>query len=196
MRQGWLLLPASFYARDTTQVAKELLGTYMVYHSPQGTVGGKIVETEAYLGAEDPACHSARGKTRRNAVMFGEAGHAYIYQIYGIHYCFNVTTDRPEVAAAVLIRALEPVIGIELMKARRGQEEITKLCSGPAKLVQAMGIPPELNGTSVVEGPVKFYRDKNVQEQEIVTTTRIGISKAVDWPLRFYLAGNPHVSKK
>ncbi|KUK10702.1 MAG: Putative 3-methyladenine DNA glycosylase [Clostridia bacterium 41_269] len=190
------LLPYSFYSRDTITVAKELLGKYMVYNNGREIVAGRVVETEAYLGKEDPACHSARGRDKRNEVMFGPAGYAYIYLIYGIHLCFNVTTGPPHKPEAVLIRALESVLGIEIMRKNRGKDDIFNLCSGPGKLVQAMGFGMELNGTSVVEGPIRFYAKNCKENFDIVTTTRIGISKAADWPLRFYVAQSRFVSKR
>ena len=190
------LLPYSFYQRDTVTVAKELLGKYMVYINDKDIIAGKVVETEAYLGKEDPACHSARGRDKRNEAMFGPSGHAYIYLIYGIHLCFNVTTGPPHRPEAVLIRALEPVMGIDIMRKNRRQNDILNLCNGPGKLVQAMGIGMELNGTSVVEGPIRFYSESCKENFDIVTTTRIGISRAADWPLRFYVAQSRFVSKK
>jgi len=190
------LLPYSFYQRDTVTVARELLGKYMVYKKGEDILVGRVVETEAYLGKKDPACHSAKGKNRRNYVMFGPSGHAYIYLIYGIHLCFNVTTGSQDKPEAVLLRALEPIEGLEIMRKNRGQKNIFNLCSGPGKLVQAMGIGMALNGTSVVEGPVKFYGCDKDKDFEIVTSTRVGISQAADWPLRFYIAGSRFVSKK
>ncbi|MGB9859988.1 MAG: DNA-3-methyladenine glycosylase, partial [Moorellaceae bacterium] len=138
-------LPYEFFARDTVTVARELLGTYMAHFSPEGLTVGRVVETEAYLGPEDPACHSARGPTERNAVMFGPAGFVYVYLIYGMYYCVNVTTDKPEIAAAVLLRALQPIAGLELMERRRGTSQVRQLCSGPGRLAQAMGIDRRLN---------------------------------------------------
>lgn len=189
-------LDAAFYARDTVTVARELLGKLLVYNSPLGLTGGRIVETEAYLGPADPACHSARGYTVRNAVMFGPAGHAYIYQIYGMYLCLNITTDREDVAAAVLIRALEPVYGVDLMQQRCPRRSTRDLCRGPARLVQALGIDRELNGISVVTGPLRVV-DNNappVDPLDIVQAARIGISKGNDLLLRFYLKGNAYVS--
>lgn len=193
----WELLTLPFFARDTATVARELLGTYLVSFLPEGIVAGRVVETEAYLGESDPACHSARGKTARNAVMFGPAGRVYVYQIYGMHFCFNVTTEGPEVAAAVLLRALEPVAGVEVMQKRRGTLLLSKLCNGPANLVQALGITRALNEESVVTGPVRFYREQGKKAAlEIVVTPRVGISQGKEPLLRFYLKGNHFVSKK
>lgn len=195
-RRKEIPLPYSFYCRDTAAVAKDLLGKLMLYDNDGVPVGGIVVETEAYLGLKDPSCHSARGKSKRNAVMFGPSGHAYIYLIYGIYLCFNVTTGPEDSPEAVLIRALEPREGIQVMQRNRNQENLYNLCSGPGKLVQALGINMSLNGTSVVEGKVRFYELEESPTGRIIETARIGISRAVDWPLRFYLEGNKFVSKK
>ncbi|GFN24204.1 MAG: DNA-3-methyladenine glycosylase [Thermoanaerobacteraceae bacterium] len=190
-------LPYGFFARDTKIVAQELLGTYMAHFSPEGLTVGRVVETEAYLGRDDPACHSARGPTERNAVMFGPAGFLYVYLIYGMYYCVNVTTDRAEVPAAVLLRALEPVAGVELMRRRRSTSHDRQLCSGPGRLARAMGIDRNLNGESVVEGAVRFYPPLPGEARpDIVTAPRIGIREAADWPLRFYFKDNPYVSRR
>lgn len=191
-----IVLPYSFYQQDTVTVARRLLGKVMAFENGFTSVAGRVVETEAYLGLQDPSCHSARGKSKRNKVMFGPSGHAYIYLIYGLHLCFNVTTGGEDCPEAVLIRAVEPLEGIEIMRKNRGQDSIYNLCNGPGKLVQAFGIPMDLNGTSVVEGPVKFYQVSGGEPFEIVETTRIGITKAADWPLRFFIKGNKFVSKK
>lgn len=193
----WKLLKEDFFARNTVEVSKNLLGKYMYHESAEGITVGKVVETEAYLGKDDPACHSARGRTMRNEVMFGPAGYAYIYLIYGMHLCFNVTTDNRHTPAAVLLRALEPLSGLDLMRKRRSKENLKDLCSGPGKLVQAMGISLNENGKSVTLGPVRFFEGQdNPEELNIVTTTRVGISQAVDWPLRFYLKESPFVSRR
>lgn len=191
-----IVLPYSFYRKDTVTVARDLLGKVMYFKANGSPVAGKVVETEAYLGTKDPACHSARGKSTRNAVMFGPSGYAYIYLIYGIHLCFNVTSGADYSPEAVLIRALEPLEGLEVMRRNRGQDSIFNLCSGPGKLVQALGINMSLNGTSVVEGRVKFFDSLESTPAPIVETTRIGISKAADWPLRFYICGSQFISRK
>jgi len=186
----------SFYERDTETVARELLGSCMVYFSPEGVLAGRVVETEAYTGPHDPACHSARGKTQRNAVMFGPAGRVYVYFIYGMYYCFNVTTGSTDMPAAVLLRALEPLAGLEVMARRRGTENPRNLCSGPGKLCQAFGINNEFNGLSVITGPIRFYRPRPGEKAGPVRVTpRVGITQAADWPLRYFLEGNPFVSR-
>ncbi len=190
-------VPLSFYRRPADVVARDLLGKELVHVTSEGITSGIIVETEAYLGPGDEASHSARGKTRRNATMFGPAGRAYIYLIYGIHYCFNITTDVDAVPSAVLIRALEPRQGVEIMQRRRGTVELRQLCSGPGKLAQAMALDIALDGCSL-DSQELFLTDSNINiaSEDIVVTTRIGIKKAAEMPLRSYLAGNPHVSLK
>ncbi|MGI6553759.1 MAG: DNA-3-methyladenine glycosylase [Clostridia bacterium] len=189
-------LPLEFYERPAEVVAKELLGAILIHHSNEGRTGGIIVETEAYLGQDDPACHSARGPTKRNQSMFGPGGRVYVYRIYGIHWCFNITADEITTPAAVLIRALEPVVGVSLMQERRKKNNLLELCSGPAKLAVAMGITGEHDGLSLFSGPIRVYGGIPKGDDEIVSTTRIGISKAADWQLRFYLKNNPYISRK
>lgn len=190
------ILPRSFYSRETAEVARDLLGKTLVHLSGDGLTAGRVVETEAYL-RNDPACHAARGMTKRNRVMFGPPGHAYIYFIYGMYYCFNAVTEEEGIGEAVLVRALEPIAGLELMKARRGLEELTLLCSGPARLVQAMGITKYQNGADLTQCPL-FICDGNYtsRKEQVVTTTRVGIREGKELPLRFYLAGSRFVSKR
>lgn len=197
------ILPRSFYRRDTRQVARELLGTYLVHYSPQGMTVGKIVETEAYLQG-DPACHASRGMTKRNKVMFGPPGHAYVYFIYGMYYCFNAVTSDEGTGEAVLVRALEPIEGISLMKKRRRKNNLKDLCSGPARLVQAMGITREQNGADLTRGSLVICKDNIsselvrdcAQSGEIVVTSRVGINRGVGLPLRFYIKDSIYVSRK
>jgi DNA-3-methyladenine glycosylase len=188
------VLPVSFYNRDTSTVARELLGHILVNKNSEGITSGIIVETEAYL-QNDPACHAARGMTNRNRAMFGPPGHAYIYFIYGMYYCFNIVTREQGIGEAVLIRALEPVEGIELMKKRRGRDKPTELCSGPGRLTRAMGIDKDQNGRGLT-GDNFFIRAAGEGGHEIINTTRVGISEGKELPLRFYIAGNPFVSKR
>ena len=195
-----MILPVYFYQKKTIAVAKALLGTYLVHDSPEGRTVGRIVETEAYLSTIDPASHAYRGKTARNAVMFGPAGHAYIYFIYGMYYCFNVVTGTEGVGEAVLVRALEPIEGIDLMKKRRGTEDLRNLCSGPGKLVLAMGLKREHNALSLLSPPLTIWDHaalggKPPRRSEIISTTRIGIKVGEELPLRFYLKGNPFASR-
>jgi DNA-3-methyladenine glycosylase len=191
------ILSVDFYADDTTIVARALLGKILVHETPQGIIAGKIVETEAYL-MDDPACHAHAGrKTPRTTVMFGPAGMAYIYMIYGMHQCFNVVTGAEGCGEAVLIRALEPVCGIEWMQVNRNQTTLRNMCSGPGKLVRAMGIHSALNARSLMVPPLYIAAPETQPEAlRIVTTTRIGISRGVDLPLRFYIKDNPFISKK
>ena len=197
-----MILPPAFYERDTVTVAKDLLGCLLVHRDGAGTTMGWIVEDEAYL-RDDPAAHSFRGETKRNSAMFGPAGHAYVYRIYGLHTCVNVVTGPEGAGEAVLIRALEPVAGIDLMRARRGMDDTVSLASGPGKLTQALGITMDLDGTSLSDGPLQVWSPESLPGRrpegppgEIVQTTRIGITKAADLPLRFYLKGNRYVSRR
>lgn len=192
-------LAEAFYQQDTLTVAKQLLGAYLVHESTGGTTMGQIVETEGYLWG-DPACHAYRRKTTRNATMFGPSGHAYIYQIYGLHYCINVVTAPENVGEAVLIRALQPLQGVDIMQERRGISEIKKLCNGPGKLVQAMGFTKAMDGMSLLNGPCYILDAATFPEHngtfDIVTTTRIGITQGVDLPYRFYIFGNSYISRR
>ncbi|MBV9230826.1 MAG: DNA-3-methyladenine glycosylase [Chloroflexi bacterium] len=194
-----MMLHQTFYDQDTVSVARQLLCCFLVHEETEGTTIGRIVETEAYL-ADDPASHSFRGKTPRNAVMFGPAGKAYIYFIYGMYYCVNVVTGQEGVGEAVLLRALEPIAGIELMQQRRHTHNLWQLCSGPGKLTQAMHITPLLNGSSFLAGPLKIasadHFGGNSASEQIIAAPRVGIVKGKDAPLRFYLQANRFVSKK
>lgn len=191
-------LPAAFYARDTVAIARDLLGAVLVHDGSEGFCAGRIVETEAYL-RDDAACHAARGPTKRNQAMFGPPGHAYIYLIYGMYHCFNVVTAPEGVGEAVLIRALEPVAGHSLMARRRGNPDPKSLCSGPGKLVIAMGIAKAQNGADLRKGPLAILASGSYPEPAplpIKVTTRVGITAAAHLPLRFYLEGNPYISRK
>lgn len=195
-----MVLTRDFYLQDTVRVAKTLLGKLISCQTTQGLAVGRIVETEAYLGKADPASHSFRGLTPRNQAMFGLGGHAYIYFTYGMHFCFNVVTKPKGEAEAVLIRALEPIQGLDLMAQRRGLNNPKNLCSGPAKLVQALGITKQMNGSSLITGSIKIHTEDDFNQTKpdfkIVATTRIGITQAADKKLRFYVKNSPFVSKK
>ena len=194
-----MILPLSFYEQETITVARKLLGCLLVHIEAEGTTCGKIVETEAYL-VNDSAAHSFIGKTKRNSVVFGPVGHAYVYFVYGMHYCVNVVTGEEGSGEAVLIRALEPVNGIPVMEKRRGTGDIRQLCSGPAKLTQALDICLAMNGTSLLEGPLQIRSSDRPAPQtdqfDIVETTRIGIVKSRERPLRYYIRGSRFISRK
>jgi DNA-3-methyladenine glycosylase len=190
-------LPRTFYERDTVRVAKDLLGKVLVRRLGSSTLTGTIVETEAYRGYDDPASHAYRGPTSRNLVMFGEAGHAYVYFTYGMHYCLNVTTERIGRPAAVLIRAVQPVRGIERMKKHRRMGRIEDLANGPAKLTQAFAITSALNGHDLTTGRRLFIvKDNTHQAFEIESTSRIGVVSGKEKPWRFFIKGNAFVSKQ
>jgi DNA-3-methyladenine glycosylase len=188
-------LSQQFYDRPTVEVSRSLLGKILLHETAQGVTAGRIVEVEAYLFQDDPACHAARGKTIRNAAMFGPPGTSYVYLIYGMHYCFNVVTGIEGQGEAVLVRALEPLLGMDLMARRRGTNVAKQLCSGPGKLCQAMDIGPGQNGVSLADRPF-YLADDGFSAEKIVTAKRIGISVGTELPLRFYLADNPYISRK
>ncbi|MDP4091560.1 MAG: DNA-3-methyladenine glycosylase [Bacillota bacterium] len=201
-------LERSFYARDTLDVAQELLGKCLFRKYEGNELVGRIVEVEAYMGEEDKAAHSFGGRrTLRNEVMYGEAGHIYVYFIYGMHYCFNVITERINVPRGVLIRALEPVRGIEIMALNRYKktyDELSKnerknLTNGPAKLCRAFNITVEQNGLDICGEEFYIFEDELEREIfDIVHTTRINIDYSEEarfYPWRFYIKGNPYVSK-
>jgi DNA-3-methyladenine glycosylase len=181
-------LPSSFYERSVHEVAQDLVGC-VVRH---GETAGRIVEAESYH-QEEPACHAFVGVTARTRTLFGPPGRAYVYFSYGMHSLLNAVAEPEGIGAAVLIRALEPVDGIDLMRARRGVDASGALCSGPGKLTQALGIGLELNGTSLLDGPVEIHARE--RRPRIVTGERVGITKAADLPWRFCDADSRHVSR-
>lgn len=188
---GSRILPREFYDRDTVTVARELLGKILVF----GRMAGRIVETEAYLGGDDLASHSARGITKRTRVIFGPPGHAYVYFIYGMHECLNFVVGREGTGGAVLIRATEPLVGINLMKQRRPKaHSVAKLASGPGNLARAFGITRAQNGVDVTRGALVVRASREEPQFEIRVTPRIGIRQCADLPLRFLIAGNAAVS--
>ena len=188
-------LPRSFFERPTLTVARELLGHLLVRQLGKDLLLGRIVETEAYIGEGDPACHAARGKTPRNAIMYGPPGYAYIYFIYGMYYCLNVVTESEGFPAAVLIRALEPLEGIATMQHLRGQKKLTQLTSGPGKLCQALQLTRKENGLDLCEsGKLFIARGHPVPDEEVVVDGRIGIKEGNEHPWRFFIKNNPHVS--
>ncbi len=183
--------PAKFYDRSVHEVARDLIGC-VVRH---GETAGRIVETESYH-MEEPACHAFAGLTERTRTLYGEPGRAYVYFSYGIHSLLNAVAEGEGVGAAVLIRALEPVDGIELMRRRRGVDRLEDLCSGPGKLTQALAIGLSHNGSSLVDGPIEVLtREPAAREPRVVAGERVGITKAAELPWRFCDADSQHVSR-
>jgi DNA-3-methyladenine glycosylase len=201
------ILKADFYNRDPRRVARALLGKLLVRKTSAGILAGRIVETEAYLGSDDAAAHSAAGRTARNSVLFGPPGHAYVYFIYGTHYCLNVSCLPDGDAGGVLFRALEPVAGIEKMAEARGVELtkqsdlekisiLKKISSGPGRMSDALGVTRDRdNGKSFfsADSDLRIVEDGH-RVRRIVVTPRIGIVKSTEDPLRYLIAGNPFVS--
>lgn len=190
------LLPRRFYNRDPVTVARALLGTVLVRDTAEGRTSGRIVETEAYLAGADAACHAARGPTRKNASMFGPPGHAYVYPIHA-RYCLNVVTEPEAVASAVLIRALEPLVGAELMAQRRGGLGLRDLARGPARLCEALAVDRQLDGWDLTRGEHLWIEDDGAgrpAEANIGRTPRIGVTAAHHLELRFFIADNLFVS--
>jgi len=192
-------LPREFYGQDTRAAAQKLLGQLVLRRLPTGeTLSGIIVETEAYL-TDDPACHAYRGQTPRNSAMFGPPGHAYVYFTYGLHMMLNLVCAPQGVAEAVLIRALEPVEGVELMRLNRGgMAETRQLTNGPGKLAQALALTRLSHNEADVTDPAGelMILPNDSSPFATVTTTRIGITQGVDLPWRYYVAGNAFVSRK
>ena len=195
-RPSGAVLPREFYARETEIVARELLGCVLECRTPEGIASGRIVETEAYIGEHDLACHAAAGRTRRTEPLYGPPGTSYVYFIYGVHWCFNAVTRAEGEPSAVLIRAVEPVTGIALMRERRpAAKRDPDLTNGPGKLCAALGIGPSHNALPLDRPPVVIRRGEAVKDRDVVVTPRIGISRSADWPLRWFIADNPYVSR-
>ncbi|MFB0526699.1 MAG: DNA-3-methyladenine glycosylase [bacterium] len=196
-------LSRKFYSRNTGIVAQELLGKTLVHKTDEGIISGKIIETEAYLGQKDPGSHAYRGITQRNKIMFGPAGKAYIYLVYGSHYCFNVVTEKDGVGGAVLVRALEPQEGIQLMKKhRRIDGPLARLTNGPGKLTKALGITGSMNGADLTGNKLFIMSRTGSRKKEspskdfsIASTARIGIKKGRNLPYRYYIEGSKFVSR-
>jgi DNA-3-methyladenine glycosylase len=191
-------LGREFYRRPTLEVAEQLLGKVLVRRLNGRNLAGQIVETEAYVGPHDLACHASKGKTNRTSIMFQEGGCAYVYMIYGFYFCLNVVTEAEDYPAAVLIRAVEPLDYIPVMKRlRKNPDHSTSIASGPGKLCMAMSIDKKLNGADLM-GKTLWIEDRKLEVGQIVTTPRVGIDYAGEYkdkPWRFYLEGNPHVSR-
>lgn len=175
-------------------LARALLGRVLFYKTPDGLLAGRIVETEAYTGADDPASHAFRGRTARNAVMFGPAGHAYVYFTYGMHHCLNVTAGAAGTAGAVLLRALEPLGGVEVMRARGDRGPERRLLSGPGKIGRAFGLTLADNGRDFTRGPLGLAAGSPIPDRQVAASRRIGITRAVDLPYRFVVIDNRSVS--
>jgi len=176
-------------------VARELLGAVLEHRSDDGVASGRIVETEAYLGPEDPACHAVAGRTERTWHLHGPPGVAYVYFVYGVHWCFNAVTREEGHGSAVLVRAIEPMGGLSLMRTRRGERRDVDLTNGPGKLCQALGIDGALDGTRLDRGSLRILAGTPVDDDGVEVTPRIGITRAAEWPLRWLLRGNPYVSQ-
>jgi len=188
-------LPVAFFDRPADVVAPELLGALVVSRAGGVLTSARIVETEAYLGYRDPASHGyLHRRNERNAALFGPPGSWYVYLSYGIHWCANLVCEAEGTASAVLLRALQPVEDIATMRRRRGRVDDRELCSGPGKLCQALGITRDLDGKMMPASEVLVLAPTVALPVEVAVTPRIGITKAADWPLRFLVPGNPHVS--
>lgn len=210
-------LPAGFFARPARNVARELLGAVLVSTVDGALTAGRITETEAYIGPQDPASHAAKriGRTSRNQAMFGPPGTAYVYRIYGIHWCLNVVTDREAFPAAVLIRSLEPLAGFDTMRVRRGtaapapvpvgaaeddlqtarNPEDRTLTTGPGRLAQALGVSDALDRHDLQAPPLRLLAGRSAPDHDVASGPRIGVTRATSWPLRFFLQRSPWLSR-
>lgn len=187
-------LSREFYSRPTLQVAVELLGKILIYEIEGIRLGGRLVEVEAYIGEDDPACHACRGQTPRNAIMYGDPGYLYVYFTYGNHYMLNIVTERKGFPAAVLLRGMEPMYGIDIMKKNRGVDKIAEIASGPGKMARALGITTAQKGLDVTGEQIYFINDREAGG-EVWQSPRIGLSDGRDKLWRFYYPNNPHVSR-
>ncbi len=188
-------LPRSFYDRPTLEVAPELLGKYIVYHSPDGILSARIVEVEAYIGTDDPACHASRGRTERNSVMFGPPGYSYIYFIYGMYHCLNFVTEPEGKPAAVLLRAAEPVAGLDIMQQRSTNSNPDTLLNGPGKFCRAFGLTRSENNLDLTADRL-YLENRQENVKNIVQTKRIGIRTGTEKLWRFYDGDSPSVSRR
>jgi DNA-3-methyladenine glycosylase len=187
-------LSREFYSRPTLQVAVGLLGKILIYEIEGMRLGGRLVEVEAYIGEDDPACHACRGQTPRNAIMYGDPGYLYVYFTYGNHFMLNIVTERKGFPAAVLLRGMEPMYGIDIMKKNRGVDKIAEIASGPGKMARALGITTAHKGEDLV-GDRIYLVDDSLKVGEIWKSPRIGLTDARDKLWRFYHKDNPHVSR-
>lgn len=188
-------IPCEFFKKKTEIVAQKLLGQIIVRQLPTGEMlAAQIVETEAYLPQDDLSNHAAVGRTKRNNAMWHDGGIAYVYKIYGVHYCFNIVTESENLGCAVLIRAAEPLAGIEIMQELRGTENVGQLLKGPGNFARAFGFTSEDTFKSCCAPELFIQKDKSIPLKDIFATPRIGISKAVELPLRYIIKGSPFVS--
>ncbi len=195
-------LKRNFYTHDTILIAKDLLGKIFVKNDSKNLLAGKIVEVEAYHGKDDQAAHTFIGKTERNKIMFEEGGFFYVYFTYGAHFCCNVVTEKKGIGSAVLIRAIEPIQGLEIMAKNRfgkkliNEKEKHNLTNGPGKICQAFGINKKHYGIDLTGNKIYLLNNRKIPEDKIITAKRVGIKKSVDLMWRFYIKDNPYVSKK
>jgi len=190
------VLPRAFYERETEIVAREMLGAVLECETGEGSASGIIVETEAYLGEHDLACHAVAGRTARTEALYGPPGTSYVYFIYGMYWCFNAVTRAEGLPSAVLVRALEPLDGVALMHKRRPRvKNAVDLTNGPGKLCTALGIVGSMSGKGLQRKPLVIRAGESVPDQDVEVTTRIGITRSADWPLRWIVKGNRYVSK-
>ena len=190
------ILPRAFYERETEIVARDLLGTVLECETGDGLASGIIVETEAYLGEHDLACHAAAGRTARTEALYGLPGTSYVYFIYGMYWCFNAVTRAEGLPSAVLVRAVEPLDGLSLMHRRRPRiKSDVELTNGPGKLCTALGIDGSMSARSMQRKPLVIREGEPVHDDKVEVTTRIGITKSVDWPLRWIVSKNRFVSR-
>ncbi|XOV94430.1 MAG: DNA-3-methyladenine glycosylase [Bacteroidota bacterium] len=198
MNSEYVKIPKSFYERtDVVEIARDLVGKYLFTHIDGFTTGGRIVETEAYNGRRDKACHAYNKRTARTEIMYESGGLAYIYLCYGIHHLFNIVTNQSGYADAVLVRAIEPVIGIDIMQSRYGGTH-PMISNGPGKLSKALGISKSLNGTNLTEDKIFLAELKSQKRPKIAVSKRIGVDYAEEdalLPWRFYVEDNEWVSK-
>jgi len=190
------VLSRAFYERETEIVAREMLGTVLECETDDGIASGIVVETEAYLGEHDLACHAVAGRTVRTEALYGPPGTSYVYFIYGMYWCFNAVTRAEGLPSAVLVRALEPLDGIALMHKRRPRiRNAVDLTNGPGKLCTALGIVGSMSGKGLQRKPLLIREGEPVPDEKVEVTTRIGIARSADWPLRWLVRGNRFVSR-
>lgn len=188
--------PREFYGQHTTAVARKVLGCTLFSTVGATPTAGRIVEVEAYLGSGDPAAHSYNGPTPRTRIQWGPPGHAYVYLIYGMYHCLNFITEPEGTPGCVLIRALEPLVGCQCMSKRRSRPRLKRdICNGPGKLTQALGIDLTQNGSDLTREPLFVLKGQPITDDQVRVSPRIGLVHATEWPLRFFLINNEHVSR-